>query len=140
LCITEKATSIIRHLARGAVGVGPPLAQNPEENGVEGAGFESVSQPEASEAAAKLTGGLTRERESESVADICITGSDPIRDPAGEDACLAGTCAGNDGDQGRFGRDGATLIGIEVGDQPIDIHHRMVGGSTVGSCRSRGSS
>ena len=54
----------------GAVGVGPPLLQDAERHGVERAGFDVVAQPEATQPAAQLAGGLAGERQGQRVTGV----------------------------------------------------------------------
>ena len=107
-----------------SVRVVPPLAQHTQHDGVERAGLDMVAQPEAEESASELAGRFAGERECQRVSGVGVARRDPMGDPPGQDAGLAGAGAGDDGDEVRAGGDGRALVRIEVGDQRVGIHDR----------------
>ena len=84
-------------------------------------GLDVVAHPGAPQAPAQLAGGLARERQGEGVLRVGRPDGDAVGDAAGEHACLARSCAGDDGDQRRWRRDGRGLRRIEL-DSDRHLH------------------
>ena len=124
--VADESSPIVHDGERAAFAVGPALLEHTEHHRVEGAGLDMVAKSEPMEPLAHLAGGFSGERERERVAGVSGLGGDAVGDPSAEHPRLARAGTRDHGDQLRFGGDGGALVGVQIGDQRVDIHRLTV--------------
>ena len=78
-----------------------------------------VIDSEPSDAVDELAGGLAREGHGDDMTGVRAAFANPEGDTAGQDSCLAGARRREDRKGSLAGRDGATLVRVEVVEQQV---------------------
>ena len=120
--VADQAATVVDHGERTAFVVGPTLFEYAEHHGVERACLDVIAQAETVQALAHLASCFAGERERQRMTGISSPVGDPVCDPAGQHPGLAGSGTGDHRDQVRLGGHRGALVGIQIGDQRVDVH------------------